>query len=325
MARDGGHLRLAKTGRGYGQRFEHGLQIEGRAADDLEHVGGGGLLLQQFTQFTEQPRVLDGDDGLGGEVRHQLDLLVGERPYLLAENVDGADQLVVLEHWNGEYAAIAAKFDRVEDEWMTVDVGLRCLDVGDVSDLFGDRDTAKRYVRRWPDWPVRKRLDISGRPIVVGNRPESVAVAEEQGAELGPADAHRIFQHGLKNRLKLAGRARDHSQHLRRGGLLLQQFAQFAEQPRVLDGDDGLGGEVFYQIDLLVGEPSDLLAINGEHADHFAVLQHRHADQGAGSRKLDRCNAQFVAERRRGPDIVDLIHLFGIDNFAESNVRPRAE
>ena len=30
------------------QRVEHGLQIEGRAADDLEHVGGGGLLLQQF-------------------------------------------------------------------------------------------------------------------------------------------------------------------------------------------------------------------------------------------------------------------------------------
>jgi hypothetical protein len=27
------------------ERIEHGLQIEGRAADDLEHVGGGGLLL----------------------------------------------------------------------------------------------------------------------------------------------------------------------------------------------------------------------------------------------------------------------------------------
>ena len=27
-------------------------------------------------QLVEQPRVLDGDDGLGGEVLHQLDLLV---------------------------------------------------------------------------------------------------------------------------------------------------------------------------------------------------------------------------------------------------------
>ena len=55
------------------------LQIEGRAADDLEHVGGGGLLLERFTQLVEQARVLDGDDGLSGEVLDQLDLLIGER------------------------------------------------------------------------------------------------------------------------------------------------------------------------------------------------------------------------------------------------------
>ena len=52
----------------FSKRIEHGLQIERRAADDLEHVGGGGLLLQRLPQFVEQPRVLDGDDGLGGEV-----------------------------------------------------------------------------------------------------------------------------------------------------------------------------------------------------------------------------------------------------------------
>ena len=31
-----------------------------------------------LAQFVEQPRILDGDDGLRGEVRHKLDLLVGE-------------------------------------------------------------------------------------------------------------------------------------------------------------------------------------------------------------------------------------------------------
>ena len=36
------------------------------------------------TQLVEQPRVLDGDHGLGGEVLNQLDLLIGERPHLLA-------------------------------------------------------------------------------------------------------------------------------------------------------------------------------------------------------------------------------------------------
>ena len=66
----------------FDERIEHGLQIEGRAADHLEHVGGGGLLLQRFAQLIEQARVLDGDDGLGGEVRDQLDLLVGNGPHL---------------------------------------------------------------------------------------------------------------------------------------------------------------------------------------------------------------------------------------------------
>ena len=41
-------IRLAQPGRRLDQRVEHRLQIEGRAADDLEHVGGGGLLLQRI-------------------------------------------------------------------------------------------------------------------------------------------------------------------------------------------------------------------------------------------------------------------------------------
>ena len=39
-------------------------------------------------------------------------------------------------------------------------------------------------------------------------------------------------------------------------------LAQLVEQPRVLDGDDGLRGEVLHQLDLLVGERADLLAID---------------------------------------------------------------
>src|SRR6516225_9925690 len=39
-------IRLAKSDSRLCQRIEHCLQIEGRAADDLEYIGGGGLLLQ---------------------------------------------------------------------------------------------------------------------------------------------------------------------------------------------------------------------------------------------------------------------------------------
>ena len=105
----------------FDQRVEHRLQIEGRAADDLEHVGGGGLLLQRFAQLVEQPRVLDGDDGLGGEVLHQLDLLVGEWPHLLAVDGDRADQLVLLEHRHGEKRPSAAELGAGDDDWIALD------------------------------------------------------------------------------------------------------------------------------------------------------------------------------------------------------------
>jgi len=54
------------------------LQIEARAADDLEHVGGGGLLLQRLAQLVEQARVLNGNEGLSGESLDERDLFVGE-------------------------------------------------------------------------------------------------------------------------------------------------------------------------------------------------------------------------------------------------------
>ncbi len=78
--------------------MKHRLQIEGRPADHLEHVGGGGLLLKRFAQLVEQARVLDGDDGLAGEASDQLDLPLSERPHLQAVDDDGSDQLGVLEH-----------------------------------------------------------------------------------------------------------------------------------------------------------------------------------------------------------------------------------
>ena len=96
-AKDTSHLRIAQTGGRRDQCIEHGLEIECRAADDLEHVGGGSLLLQGFTEFVEQTRVLDGDDRLRGEVLDQLDLLVGERADLLAEDADRADQRIFLD------------------------------------------------------------------------------------------------------------------------------------------------------------------------------------------------------------------------------------
>src|SRR5262249_46025592 len=80
------HFCVAQPRRRLDQRVEHGLQVKGGAADDLEHVGGGGLLLERFAQLVEQARILDGDDGLAGEALYQLDLLVGKGTNLLTVN-----------------------------------------------------------------------------------------------------------------------------------------------------------------------------------------------------------------------------------------------
>jgi hypothetical protein len=47
-----GMISVAQPNSRFYERVEHGLQIEGRAADDLEYIGGGSLLLPRFLQFS---------------------------------------------------------------------------------------------------------------------------------------------------------------------------------------------------------------------------------------------------------------------------------
>src|SRR5262249_8870724 len=102
----------AKPRRALDQGLQHGLQIESRAADDFEGVGGRGLLLQRFAQLVEQTRILDSDDGLGGEVLDQFDLFVGERTDLLAKDGDSTDQFTLLEHRYKEVGSRARAFHK---------------------------------------------------------------------------------------------------------------------------------------------------------------------------------------------------------------------
>ena len=74
----------AKAVRLLQHRVEHRRQIAGRAVDDLQHLGGCGLLLQGLARLGQEPRILHCNDCLRGEVLQQHDLLFGERPHLLA-------------------------------------------------------------------------------------------------------------------------------------------------------------------------------------------------------------------------------------------------
>ena len=68
------------------------------------------MLSQCFPQFMKQLRVLDCDNGLGGEVLNDFDLFIGERPDLLATDYELTHQFTVLQQWHSEHRSDTANF-----------------------------------------------------------------------------------------------------------------------------------------------------------------------------------------------------------------------
>ena len=97
-------------------------------------------------------------------------------------------------------------------------------------------------------WPQRKHLIYGVDPclieIVVGHETDHLSVKAEYDPVRSSAQMHRIVGDRLKNRPKVRRRfAYDDAQHFRSRRLLLSRFSQLPEQPRILDGDDGLVGK----------------------------------------------------------------------------------
>src|SRR6476619_7433861 len=78
-----GLLRLTEPLRRLGDGIEHGLDIRGRAGDDVEDFADGGLIFEGFLDLArarlhhvEQADVLDRDHCLTCKILDELDLLV---------------------------------------------------------------------------------------------------------------------------------------------------------------------------------------------------------------------------------------------------------
>src|SRR5215510_15937678 len=122
----------ADTHRIFQHSFKYPLQFAGRLADDLQHFGGCGLLLQRFgeivgalAQFVKQSRVLNGDNGLIGEILDQLDLLVSEWLHFRARQSQNADGGAFAQHWNAEHGAEAAQPLGLGPNMISVDTHVR--------------------------------------------------------------------------------------------------------------------------------------------------------------------------------------------------------
>src|SRR5262249_17259741 len=203
--------------------FKNRLQLARRTGDDLQHLRGRRLLLQRFAQFVQQPRILDGDDGLFCEIVHKLDLFVAERPHLLAVDGDRADQLILLEHRYDENGASAGYLGQGNRRWLAFDVGLLQSEVGDVLQLLGRDNAAERIGGAEADYRVAppQRVPFQWRAVHRDDA-KRVSVVQQEIAEFRLADARGILQHGLEHRLQLARRAAYDAENLGRCGLLLQ-------------------------------------------------------------------------------------------------------
>src|SRR5262245_50485610 len=94
---------------------------------------------------------------------------------------------------------------------------------------------------------------------------------------------------------------------------LLVQRVEIIDQPRVLDGDDGLGGEISEQIDLLFAEGAHFLAINAERTNQLTLLQHRDSQHRAGTGKVSKTDHNAIAVKisLTGSNILNVYKLFG--------------
>src|SRR5262249_33497986 len=137
------------------------------------------------------------------------------------------------------------------------------------------------------------KLKAAGRNIVGSGGTAAFAIVAEDHAVLGTANTDGILQQRREDALEVEHRPADGFEHLGRGSLLPQRFAELlpsrlnlVEQANVLDGDHGLVGEGFDQLNLLVGKRPDLGAYQRNDADRDSFSQKWHAEHSSiSSRK----------------------------------------
>src|SRR6516165_2947623 len=121
----------------------------------------------------------------------------------------------------------------------------RSADIDNVDDILGGHEA--RYRRQWTGVYGRielKALDENQWHIMHRGYAHDSFFMEEQSSELSVAKPGGVLQHGVEDRVKVAGRTGDNLQHLRCRRLLLERFrqivcalAQLLQKARVLDGD----------------------------------------------------------------------------------------
>ena len=113
---DRSDIGAAKPARRFGHRVQHRLHIGGRAADDVEHLAGRGLVFERLLQIVgalpqiiEQPCILDRNHRLVGESGDEFDLCGCEGSHGSPGAADDTDRLAVSQDRHAEKCPVAGE------------------------------------------------------------------------------------------------------------------------------------------------------------------------------------------------------------------------
>jgi len=185
---------------------EHRLKIESRAADDLQHLGGRGLLVQCLGQLVralllgiEEAHVLDCDHRLVSECLQQSYVGAGEWSDLLTGNGDCSNRIPVTQHRHGQYAAITHRLGESETKSAVagIDQHIRNMHCGAAHDCASRSRLLVSLSWKTP----REDLQPLRRKTMTRTKTEDLFIEAHHERELAMAQPHRSFGDGIKDRL----------------------------------------------------------------------------------------------------------------------------
>src|SRR5262249_52273013 len=159
--------------------------------------------------FVEQPRVLNGDDGLACEALNQLDLFFGERPNLPPIDGDGSHKSPLLEHRDREKRPSAGGLNEWDQPRIAFEKSLLGCQIRDVSDCVGlgkPRERGASNIAERKHWLASKLRKTPGGRFHQG-RVECIILEKEQITKLGLTNSHCLVQHGVEDRVEVSRRA----------------------------------------------------------------------------------------------------------------------
>src|ERR1051326_7059353 len=137
------HIGTAEPGRSLHDGLKNWVKIKCRAADDLQDVTGRSLIFEGLARFSDEPRVLHGDNCLRGEALDQRDLLFGKRANFLSEEPKNAYNSTVLNERHAQGRASTTKLDDSPGVRFMGFIEARCRDIAELHMTVVLSDTSK--------------------------------------------------------------------------------------------------------------------------------------------------------------------------------------